>query len=351
MREARRVPVGHRIGGVGRDGARVMPGPRAASGCWRGWRWSPSSRSCSMEPLVLRVRPGRQGAARLLAERPAEHARPASRSRRHSRRTRWPRTRCRPRRTSRSSRATRRSPTRSSPAGGSRRRRPAGPGRHPGARHPVLPPRAGRAPGGGHAPSGGLLRVPDGPPRPWRLRGRRRPVRRRQRGVPRRPRRLGLGPAPRASRPERIGIAGFSFGSISAIVAGGQEPGVAAVWADSSDHEDGRGRSASSSPTSSRTRRACRRSWSRAPIVWAKLIANDDLTKYDPIDEVAELRRPAHRLRPRGAGRRSCHRRWPSSSTTRPSAAGAATPDAWIVPGAGHTAGHLLRPRRGTSSA
>ena len=56
--------------------------------------------------------------------------------------------------------------------------------------------------------TGRLLRVPDGPPRPRGLRGRRRAVRRRQRGVHGRPGRLGLGPgagrAGRADRPARV---------------------------------------------------------------------------------------------------------------------------------------------------
>ncbi len=87
----------------------------------------------------------------------------------------------------------------------------------------------------------------------------------------------------------------------------------------------------------------CRRSWSRAPSLWARLIANDDLTKYDPIDEVAAY-----------AGRHiafvhgALDKVLPASMATElhdtAAAAGAITPDAWIVPDAGHTQGIYYDP-------
>ena len=99
----------------------------------------------------------------------------------------------------------------------------------------------------------------------------------------------------------KIGIAGFSFGSISSIVAGSQEPQVAAVFADSSTTRMGEGIGLF---VADQLKDGTGLSKILVPgtIVWARLIANDDLTKYDPIDEVAAYARPAHRLRPRCAG-------------------------------------------------
>jgi uncharacterized protein len=140
----------------------------------------------------------------------------------------------------------------------------------------------------------------------------------------------------------KIGIAGFSFGSISSIVAGSQEPRVAAVFADSSTTRmgegiglfladqlnDGTGLSKILVPGS---------------IVWAKLIANDDLTKYDPIDEVA-----AYGGRHIAFVHGALDKVLPSSMAIElhdaAAAAGAITPDAWIVPGAGHTQGIYYDP-------
>ena len=84
---------------------------------------------------------------------------------------------------------------------------------------------------------------------------------------------------------ERIGVAGFSFGSISSIVAGAQEPQVAAVWADSptttmaegignflaDQLKDGSGLSKVLVP---------------GAVAVGALIAGDDLVKFDPIKEV-----------------------------------------------------------------
>ena len=84
----------------------------------------------------------------------------------------------------------------------------------------------------------------------------------------------------------KIGIAGFSFGSISSIVAGSQEPGVAAVFADSATTRMGEGIGLF---LADQLKDGTGLSKILVPgtIVWARLIANDDLTKYDPIDEVA----------------------------------------------------------------
>lgn len=141
---------------------------------------------------------------------------------------------------------------------------------------------------------------------------------------------------------DHIGLLGLSFGSISAIVAGGQESQVAAVWSDSSttrmgegirlflkdQMHDGSGMSGILVP---------------GAIVWARIIAGDDLTRFEPIDQVDAY-----------AGRSIAFVHGaddvvlPATMATelhdRAVAAGATTPDAWIVPGAGHTQGIYVDP-------
>ena len=158
------------------------------------------------------------------------------------------------------------------------------------------------------------------------------PVRRRQRGVPRRPGRLGLGPG--AGRARRSGSAslGVSFGSINAVIAGGQEPAVARRLGGLRRRRGWTRRSATSSSTSSTTRPGSSRILVPGAMLWARVIAGDDLTKFNPIDEVDALRRPVDRLRARRAATRCSRRRWRRSCTTAAVAAGATTPDAWIVP-------------------
>jgi hypothetical protein len=140
---------------------------------------------------------------------------------------------------------------------------------------------------------------------------------------------------------ERIGLLGFSFGSVNAIVAGGQEPQVAAVWSDSSttemyegirlflkDQMGGNGATGVLVP---------------GALVWARIIAGDDLTKFDPIDQVA-----AYTGRSIAFVHGADDVVLPASMATElhaaAVAAGAATPDAWIVPGAGHTQGIYVDP-------
>jgi len=141
---------------------------------------------------------------------------------------------------------------------------------------------------------------------------------------------------------ERIGLLGFSFGSVSAIVAGGQEPQVAAVWSDSSttkmyegirlflkdQMKDGSGITGILVP---------------GALVWARVIAGDDLTKFDPIDQVGKYG---------GRAIAFVHGEddvvLPASMATElhdaAVSAGARTPDAWIVPGARHTQGIYVDP-------
>lgn len=134
---------------------------------------------------------------------------------------------------------------------------------------------------------------------------------------------------------DRIGLAGFSFGSISAIVAGAQEPQVAAVWADSatttmyegignflaSQLKDGTGLSKILVP---------------GAIVWAKIIAGDDLTRFDPIREVASYAGRDIAF-VHGATDEILPAQMSRDLRAAAVAAGAVSPEAWIVPDAGHT--------------
>lgn len=141
---------------------------------------------------------------------------------------------------------------------------------------------------------------------------------------------------------DRIGLLGLSFGSISAIVAGGQEPQVAAVWSDSAttrmdegirlflndQMHDGSGITGILVP---------------GALVWARIIAGDDLTRYDPIGQVdAYAGRSIAFVH--GADDVVLPATMATELRARAVVAGATTPDAWIVTGAGHTQGIYLDP-------
>jgi dienelactone hydrolase len=140
----------------------------------------------------------------------------------------------------------------------------------------------------------------------------------------------------------KIGIEGFSFGSISSIVAGSQEKQVAAVWSDSSTTTMGEGirlfladKLGDGSGLS--------RVLVPGAVIWARIIANDDITKYDPITEVA-----AYGGRHIAFVHGEKDKVLPASMSIElhdaALAAGAITPDAWIVPKAGHTQGIYYDP-------
>ncbi|MHB8892714.1 MAG: alpha/beta hydrolase [Candidatus Limnocylindrales bacterium] len=141
---------------------------------------------------------------------------------------------------------------------------------------------------------------------------------------------------------ERIGLLGFSFGSISAVVAGAREPGVAAVWADSSTttmHEgirlflkdqmkDGTGLTGVLVP---------------GAILWARIIAGDDLTAFNPIDQLGAYGGRSIAF-VHGADDPVLPATMATELRKRAVAAGATTPDAWIVAGAKHTQGIYVDP-------
>ena len=145
---------------------------------------------------------------------------------------------------------------------------------------------------------------------------------------------------------ERIGLLGFSFGSVNAIVAGGQEPQVAAVWSDSSPTEMYEGiRLFLKDQMRKVLGDASGITGVLVPgaLVWARIIAGDDLTKFDPIDQVA-----AYTGRDIAFVHGADDAVLPATMATElhgaAVAAGARTPDAWIVPGAGHTQGIYVDP-------
>jgi fermentation-respiration switch protein FrsA (DUF1100 family) len=134
---------------------------------------------------------------------------------------------------------------------------------------------------------------------------------------------------------DRIGVLGMSIGSMTAIIAGGQEPGIRAVWADSAatTMDAAMGNfvvDQLGDPT------GLARILVPGAMVWARVLANDELGTFDPIDEVA-----AYGGRSIAFVHGALDGVLPASMTQElhdaAVATGATTPDAWIVADAGHT--------------
>jgi alpha/beta superfamily hydrolase len=141
---------------------------------------------------------------------------------------------------------------------------------------------------------------------------------------------------------ERIGIAGVSFGSINSVIAGGEEPAVPAIWADSvaTRMDEAIGNfvvDQLKDPT------GLARILVPGGVAWARIIAGDDLTKLNPIDEVANY-----------GGRAIAFVQGGRDVVLPPAmaqemhaaavVAGATTPDLWVVPAAGHTEAVFYEP-------
>lgn len=136
----------------------------------------------------------------------------------------------------------------------------------------------------------------------------------------------------------RIGMLGMSFGSITALVAGGQDPRVAAVWSDSAP------------TTMSLAIGLFLKDQTGLPdvlvpgaLVWARVLAGDDLTRFNPIDQLDAFRGRSVAL-VHGANDKVLPASMATEMRDRAVAAGVSTPDAWIVPGAGHTEGIYVDP-------
>lgn len=135
----------------------------------------------------------------------------------------------------------------------------------------------------------------------------------------------------------RIGIAAFSFGTSVAIIAGGQEPGVQAVWADSSF------------PTTQRALGLFLKDQTGLPdilvpgvVVWGR-VNGIDFLKFDPITEVAKYRGRSLAF-VHGADDKVLPAEMATTMHDAGVAAGATVADVWVVQKAGHTQAILVDP-------
>jgi fermentation-respiration switch protein FrsA (DUF1100 family) len=133
---------------------------------------------------------------------------------------------------------------------------------------------------------------------------------------------------------EGIGLHGMSLGSISAVIAGAQEPAVAAVWADSAAT---RMDEAIANYVAYQLHDSTGFSRILVPggLLWARIIAGDDLTRFSVIDEVDRYT-GRHIAFVHGAADQTLPAAWATELRARAVAARAITPEAWIVPGADH---------------
>lgn len=134
---------------------------------------------------------------------------------------------------------------------------------------------------------------------------------------------------------DRVGIVRMSLGSLSSVIAGAEEPQVPAVWADSAatrmdqalgnfvvvQLKDGTGLTRALVP---------------GALLWAHLVGGDDLVKFDLVAEAGRYG-GRHIAFVHGALDETLPAEWSVTLHDAAKAAGAVTPDAWIVPGAGHT--------------
>src|SRR5215218_6866654 len=132
----------------------------------------------------------------------------------------------------------------------------------------------------------------------------------------------------------RIGLLGMSFGAINSVIAGGEDRRVAAVWADSVATRMGEAIGnfvvdQLGDPT------GVSRLLVPGGLVWARIIAGDDLTRYDPVDEVG---RYADRWIAfvQGEEDRVLPPAMAEAMHEAAVAAGARTAPLWVAPGAGH---------------
>lgn len=139
---------------------------------------------------------------------------------------------------------------------------------------------------------------------------------------------------------EQIGIVGVSFGSINAIVAGGQETQVAAVWADSSTTRMDIAIGNFLADQLQTMIGVADAGWSKVlvpgALLWARIVAGDDLVKFSPIDEVAHYG-GRHIAFVHGAKDAVLPASMSTDLRAGAVAAGAISPEVWIQPDATHT--------------
>ena len=135
--------------------------------------------------------------------------------------------------------------------------------------------------------------------------------------------------------PARIGIAGFSFGSATTMIAAGEEPLVPAAWVDSGypriqaaldeflqDHGP------FPAPISTLIVPG-------AALV-ARVVAGDDILRFDPVEELARLGGRSIAF-VHGAADATLPAAWATELRDAAVSAGATSPAVWVVPAAGHT--------------
>ena len=129
--------------------------------------------------------------------------------------------------------------------------------------------------------------------------------------------------------PASIGLVGVSLGAATVLLATGQEPGVAAVWEDSSYAD------LPSAIDAELSRNGYPTFLAFGGVLAARLISGDDLTSYSPLDAVARLdRRPIAITHGTADTRLSVEYGHRLEAAAR---AGGGPVDAWYVDGAEHT--------------
>ena len=136
--------------------------------------------------------------------------------------------------------------------------------------------------------------------------------------------------------PEQIGLVGFSLGAATVTIAGGEEPRVAAVWADSGYAD---------------IREAIRAELDRngyptilapAGVAMARILSGDDLASFSPLAGARKMGgRALFVTHGTDDGRLSVEYARELTEAARTSGARV---ESWIVPGAGHTQAITLHP-------
>ena len=136
----------------------------------------------------------------------------------------------------------------------------------------------------------------------------------------------------------KIGIAGFSFGSGNVMIAAGHEPQVAAAWVDS-----GYTMTEKAIGLFLKDQSGLPDLFVPGALLWANLVAHDNLIAFNPITEVTKLSGRSIAF-VHGATDKVLPASMANELRAAAVAAGAKSPDVWIVPGAGHTQSFFIDP-------
>jgi dipeptidyl aminopeptidase/acylaminoacyl peptidase len=136
----------------------------------------------------------------------------------------------------------------------------------------------------------------------------------------------------------KIGVAGFSFGSGNVMIAAGHEPQIAASWVDS-----GYTVTEKAIGLFLKDQSGLPDLFVPGTLLWANLIAHDNLIAFNPITEVAKLGGRSIAF-VHGAIDKVLPASMANELRAAAVAAGAKSPDVWIVPGAGHTQAIFIDP-------